>query len=251
MIITTENSRKVYLEITKTTIIIGLILLAVGYLVGNVIPVTKNSQSGPEPGTIPSTIGEDKLSKPSIPGSVNFEIPKFAKFQGSESATLDLIEFGDYQCPFCEKFFQQTEPQVTNEYVNSGKIKFYFLDYAIVGPDSLTLSEGAWCADEQGKYYEYHNYAYSHQGTENSGWGSIEKVKAFASDLGLDTQKFNSCLDSKKYESRIQQLYQLGQSLGITGTPTMFIGNEKIGFTKITGAQPYEVFQQVMGSYIQ
>jgi protein-disulfide isomerase len=86
---------------------------------------------------------------------------------------------------------------------------------------------------------------------ENSGWGTVEKVKAFASALGLDTQKFNTCLDSKKYEPRIQQLYQLGQSLGITGTPTMFIGNEKIGFTKITGAQPYEVFQQVMSQYLQ
>ncbi|MDE1845318.1 MAG: thioredoxin domain-containing protein [Thaumarchaeota archaeon] len=251
MIITTENSRRIYIEITKTTIIIGLILLAVGYLIGNVIPITKYSQPSPEPNIITSTLGGDKLSKSSIPGSVNFEIPKFAKFQGSESATVYLVEFGDYQCPFCEKFFQQTEPQVTKEYIDSGKTKFYFLDYAIVGPDSLTLSEGAWCADEQGKYYEYHNYAYSHQGAENSGWGSIEKVKVFASDIGLDTQKFNACLDSKKYEPRIQQLYQLGQSLGITGTPTMFIGNEKVGFTKITGAQPYEVFQQVMGSYLQ
>ena len=251
MTITIENSRKLYVEITKTTLVVGIILFAVGYLVGNVLPISTNSSIGPGSGIITSTIGGDNLSKPKIQGSVNFEIPKFAKFQGSDSATLDLVEFGDYQCPFCEKFFQQTEPQVTNEYVSSGKVKFYFLDFAIVGPDSLTLSEGAWCADEQGKYYDYHNYAYSHQGTENSGWGTVEKVKAFASDLGLDTQKFNACLDSKKYESRIQQLYQLGQGLGITGTPTMFIGNEKVGFTKITGAQPYEVFKQVIEPYLQ
>ena len=251
MAITIENSHKLYVEITKTTIIVGIILLAVGYLIGNVLPISTNSSIGPGSGIITSTTGGDNPSKPKIQESINFEIPKFAKFQGSNSATLDLVEFGDYQCPFCEKFFQQTEPQVTNEYVNSGKVKFYFLDFAIVGPDSLTLSEGAWCADEQGKYYDYHNYAYSHQGAENSGWGTMEKVKAFASDLGLDTQKFNACLDSKKYEPRIQQLYQLGQGLGITGTPTMFIGNEKVGFTKITGAQPYEVFKQIMGSYIQ
>jgi len=241
----------VYVEITRTTIVVGIILLAVGYLIGNVISIMKNSQSGSEPGIITSTIGGNQLSKPKIPGSINFEIPKFAKFQGSDSATLDLVEFRDYQCTFCEKFFQQTEPQITKEYVNSGKIKFYFLDFAIVGPDSITLRDGAWCVDEQGKYYDYHNYAYFHQGAENSGWGTVEKVKAFAFDFGLDTQKFNSCLDSKKYEPMIQQLYQLGQSLEITGTPTMFIGNEKVGFTKITGAQPYEVFQQVMGSYLQ
>lgn len=251
MVITTENPRKLYVEITKTTIVVGVILFAIGYLVGNVLPMSKSSVVGPEYGMIVPTIGGDNLSKPKIQGSVNFEIPKYAKFQGSGSATLDLVEFGDYQCPFCEKFFQQTEPQVANEYVNSGKVKFYFLDFAMVGPDSLTLSEGAWCADEQGKYYDYHNYAYSHQGAENSGWGTVEKVKAFASDLGLDTQKFNACLDSKRYEPRIQQLYQLGQGLGITGTPTMFIGNEKVGFTKITGAQPYEVFKQVMEPYLQ
>ena len=251
MIITIDNSRKVYVEITKTTIVIGLILFAVGYLIGNAMPITKNSQPNLVHSIITTTIGGDQLSMPKTQGSVNFEIPKFVKFQGSESATLDLVEFGDYQCPFCEKFFQQTEPQIAKEYVNTGKAKFYFLDFTIVGPDSITLSEGAWCADEQGKYYEYHNYAYSHQGAENSGWGTLEKVKTFASDLGLDAQKFNACLDSKKYESRVQQLYQLGQSLGITGTPTMFVGNEKIGFTKITGAQPYEVFQQVMGSYLQ
>ncbi len=250
IIITTENSRKVSIEITKATIIIGLIFLAVGYLIGNVIPITKNSP-GPEQSTITSTVGGDQISQSKIQGSVNFEIPSFAKFEGSNSATLDVVEFGDYQCPFCEKFFQQTEPPITKDYVNTGKAKFYFLDFAIVGPDSLTLSQGAWCADEQGKYYEYHNYAYSHQGPENSGWGTAEKVKTFASDLGLDTQKFNSCLDSKKYEPRVQQLYQLGQNLGITGTPTIFVGNEKIGFTKITGAQPYEVFQQMMNQYLQ
>jgi protein-disulfide isomerase len=248
MIITIDNPRKFYFEITKVTIVIGLIFLAVGYLIGNVMPITKNSPIGPEQYAITSTIGGDQLSKP---GSMNFVIPKYVNFQGSESANLDLVEFGDYQCPFCEKFFQNTEPQIVKDYIATGKVKFYFVDFDLVGPDSITLSEGAWCADEQGKYYEYHDYTYSHQGSENSGWGSLDKVKSFASDLGLDAQKFNTCLDSKKYEPRIQQLYQLGQNLGITGTPTMFIGNEKIGFTKITGAQPYDVFQQVMNSYLQ
>jgi protein-disulfide isomerase len=159
MTVTTDNSRKVYVEITKTTIVTSLVFLAVGYFIGNIIPITKNSQPNMEQGII-TTMGGDQLSKPKIQGSVNFEIPKFVKFQGSESATLDLVEFGDYQCPFCEKFFQQTEPQIAKDYGITGKAKFYFIDFAIVGPDSITLSEGAWCADEQGKYYEYHDYAY-------------------------------------------------------------------------------------------
>ena len=185
-------------------------------------------------------------SPPKIAGSVNFDIPPFAKFIGDESAPISIVEFGDYQCPFCKRFFDQTEPQLMQEYVMSGKAKFYFLDFVIVGADSLTLAEGAWCAEEQGKYYQYHDYVYSNQGEENSGWGTPEKVKSFARDLGLDVEEFSLCLDSKKYEVRVQQLTSLAQNLGSTGTPVTFIGNEELGFTQITGAQPYAAFQQVL-----
>jgi len=245
--LTSEGSRKISFEVSKTTVVVGLILLALGYFIGNTIPIGNNFQSNPQ-ATITNTIGSADQTSKKTSGTVNFDIPSFAKFQGSESAKINLVEFGDYQCPFCEKFFQYTEPEMKKDYIDAGKTKFYFLDFVIVGQDSLTLTQGAWCADEQGKYYEYHDYGYSNQGQENSGWGTPDKVKAFAKNIGLDEQKFSDCLDSKKYNSRAQQLRQLGDSIGITGTPTLFIGNERTGYTKITGAQPYSVYKQVIDS---
>lgn len=237
-------------EVSKTTVIFGLILLALGYFIGNTLPVTDytaNQDLTNE--VITSSVNQDQSSK--IQGSINFEVPSFARFIGDESAPISLVEFGDYQCPFCKRFFDQTEPQLMQEYVTTGKAKFYFLDFVVVGQDSLTLAEGAWCAEEQGKYYQYHDYVYSHQGPENSGWGTPDKVKSFANDLGLDVEEFSLCLDSKKYESRVQQLTAFAENLGSTGTPTLFIGNEDLGFTQITGAQPYSVYSRVIGEYLQ
>lgn len=178
---------------------------------------------------------------------VKVGIPPFVPARGSDSAKVNVIEFGDYQCPFCEKFFQQSEPQLKSNYLDTGKIKFYFMDFQFLGPDSKTLGEGAWCANEQGRYYDYHDYIYSHQGQENSGWATPDKVKALATNIsGLDATKFNSCLDSKKYESRVQQLTQYGQDLGVSGTPTIFIGNDQKGYLSAVGAQPYDVFKQIV-----
>lgn len=246
---TSEGSRKVSFEISKTTVGVGIILLALGYFIGNTLPIGSYFQSNPQYATITNTVGSSDLSSKKVSASVNFDIPSYAKFQGSNSAKINLVEFGDYQCPFCERFFQQTEPHLKKDYIDAGKTKFYFLDFIIVGQDSFTLAQGAWCADEQGKYYEYHDYVYSNQGQENSGWGTPDKVKAFAKNIDeLDVQKFSDCLDSKKYVARAQQLSQLGQSLSVTGTPTLFVGNAETGYIKITGAQPYSVYQEVIDS---
>lgn len=242
----------------KTVIIIGAaiavavgILFSFGYINKDIIPTTKS-----DVGQIIGTVGEpDSLQSSEsqkFTGSVNFDIPQFAKFKGSESAGLNLVEFGDYQCPFCKRFFDQTEPQMMTEYVDSGKAKFYFLDVSIVGQDSLTLGQGSWCADEQGEYYEYHDYMYTNQGQENSGWATPEKVKMLARNIsGLDSEKFNACLDSKKYESRSQQLTSFANQVGLTGTPTMFVGDPQRGYVKITGAQPYSVFKQVIDAHLE
>lgn len=220
--------------------------MALGYFIGNTIPIGSNFQSNPQASVTNTGVIADQPSK-NIAGNLIFDIPTFAKFKGSSSATINLVEFGDYQCPFCKRFFDKTEPQLYKEYVDTGKAKFYFLDVSVVGDDSVTLGQGAWCADEQGKYYEYHDYMYSNQGEENSGWGTPDKVKNLVENIqGLDVAEFRKCLDSKKYESRNQELTKFSGQLGLTGTPTMFIGNSEMGYTMITGAQPYSVFKEVI-----
>ena len=241
---------------TYNKLIIGIVLSLIavsffgGYLLGQSTENTFPRQVIQQ--TQPNNSGASQPGPQAAPNAINFNIPPFAKFKGSDSAKINLVEFGDYQCPFCKRFFDQTEPTILKDYVNTGKTRFYFLDVSILGDDSLTLSQASWCADEQGKYYEYHDYVYSNQGQERSGWGRPDNVKDLAKGItGLDIEKFSACLDSKKYESRSQQLTKLASQNGLTGTPTMFVGNSEIGYTKITGAQPYSSFKYVIDTYLQ
>lgn len=207
---------------TYKKLVIGVVisLIAVsffgGYVLGqntnkstteNIIPTQTVQQTNPQPTSNPNSPQQ----------TVKLQIPSFAPSRGSDSAQLNIVEFGDYQCPFCERFFQQSEPQIKQNYIDTGKAKFYFLSVEFLGPDSLTLAESGWCANDQGKYYEYHDYVYSHQGEENTGWATPDKVKVLASNIsGLDTKQFNACLDSKKYESLVQKITSAAQDIGVT-----------------------------------
>ena len=260
----TNTANVIIKKSTFNKLIIGIVTIAIisaflgGYVLGSetdmssdiLIKDSKNVLNQIPTNQLQSQSDPNQASK-KIQGSINFEVPNFVRFIGDEAAPVSIVEFGDYQCPFCKRFFDQTEPEIKKEYIDTGKVKFYFLDFVVNGVDSLTLAEGAWCAEEQGKYYQYHDYVYSNQGKEYSGWGTPENVKIFAKDLGLDVEEFSLCLDSKKYESRVQQLTALATNLGSTGTPTAFIGNLENGYTKITGAQPYDVFKNVIDKYTQ
>ena len=240
------NGIKVKFELSKSSMVLIVLALGVGYLLGNVFNVY--NLTGKTVGTQTTTT---KTQPTQQQGNVKLDIPSYVPFKGSTSAKVTVVEFGDYQCPFCERFFQQTEPQIIKDYVDTGKVKFYFMDFQFLGPDSQTLGQGAWFANDQGKYYEFHDYVYSHQGQENSGWATPDKVKTIVANIaGLDVQKFSSCLDSKKYESRVQELTSLGQTSGVSGTPSSFVGDSKDGYTLIVGAQPYSVFKQTIDSLL-
>jgi protein-disulfide isomerase len=91
---------------------------------------------------------------------------------GKADAPITIIEFADFQCPFCEKYFTDIQKQLIKDYVDTGKAKFYFRNFAFLGADSNALAEASFCANEQGKFWAYNNFIYSHQGQENSGWAS-------------------------------------------------------------------------------
>lgn len=232
------------------TFLISLVNL---YSTYNLYQVLGVNFMGTPSGSTPTTATTTAATSAPAGGSLvtNFNIPSYAPYEGSASAKINFIVFGDYQCPYCERAFSQTDPQVIQNYVNTGKARYYFLDYAFLGADSTTLSIGSWCANDQGLYYKYHDYIYSNQGQEDSGWGTPAKVEALAANIaGLDIQKFNSCMDSNTYASRVQQDTQLGQSAGITGTPGFLIGNNQIGYIMIDGAYPYSSFQQALDSQL-
>ena len=160
---------------------------------------------------------------------------------GKPTAPVTFVEFGDFQCPFCGRFFDQTLPQIKDKYVKTGKVKFIWRDFAFLGKESFDAAQAARCAGEQGKFWEYHDYLFGHQNGENEGAFVITNLKNFATALGLNKTQFNSCLDSGKYLSAVQKESELGRELGVTGTPSSFINGHQI-----TGALPFASIEAVI-----
>jgi len=170
---------------------------------------------------------------------------------GSPDAPITMIEFGDYQCLNCNRFFHNTEHDILRNYVETGKVKIIFMDFAFIGPDSVIAAQAAHCAQEQGKYWEYHDELYSNWNGENTGWASMNNLKKFAANIDLEHKSFNGCLDSGKYANKVQNNMNIGRQLGVTGTPTFFILKADSDAQKIVGAQPYTTFSAVLDSMLK
>lgn len=167
---------------------------------------------------------------------------------GDENAPITIIEFGDYQCFYCNKFFHETEGDIYENYIRTGKAKMVFKDYIIIGPESLTAAHAAHCASEEGKFWEYHDVLYNNWDGENSGWASEENQRTYARSVGLDESRFDECMKSGKYNQIIQASTNDAQMLGISGTPAFFIIGPNNKIVNIPGAHPYDVFVNVLES---
>lgn len=169
---------------------------------------------------------------------------------GSPDAPVTMVEFGDYQCLNCNRYFHNTEHDILQNYVETGKLKIIFIDFAFIGPDSLIAAQAAYCAQEQGKYWEYHDELYSNWDGENTGWASKDNLKKFATNVDLD-KSFNECLDSGKYSSKVTNNISIGRQLGVTGTPTFILFKSTGDAQKIVGAQPYSTFNTILDSMLK
>jgi protein-disulfide isomerase len=170
--------------------------------------------------------------------------------KGDPDAEITVIEFSDFQCPFCSRFYTQTLSQLEENYIDTGKINFVFRDLPLdnLHPNARPVHIAAECADEQGKFWDYHDILFEKQ----SQWQRLTSAELqttltqYASDLGLQTVNFESCLESQEIADEVNRDALSAASLGITGTPSFFIGNEKDGFIKLVGAQPFEAFQGII-----
>jgi len=169
---------------------------------------------------------------------------------GSPTAPITIIEFGDYQCSQCYNWFHNTKPAIFENYIDTGKANLIFVDLAILGRDSPKAAAATYCAEEQGAYWEFHDLLYNSQESQiDNGWASPERLKAFAFFLGLDMDLFENCLDSGKFQKRVQFNTNEAKKQGATGTPTFIIVSSE-GQQKIGGAQPFSVFKNVIDSMI-
>lgn len=170
---------------------------------------------------------------------------------GNPDAPITIVEFGDYQCHQCYNWFHNTKPAIKENYIESGKANLVFVDLALLGQHSPIAAQATYCAEDQGKYWEYHDLLYNSQESQiDGGWANPERLKAFALDLGLDMELFESCLDSEKYSQRVQYNIQQAKDHGAQGTPTFFIVGPDGQQQKLVGAQPYSVFKQLMDTMI-
>ena len=164
---------------------------------------------------------------------------------GDPNAPVTILEWGDYQCTFCFRFHESSLNIIQQEYIETGMAKMVFKDFPLNGPDSLLAAEAAYCAEDQEKYWEYHNQLYTNWAGERTGWITRESLNQFAKDSSLNIEKFNSCLDEQKYRQRVLDLERFGKEIGIDATPSFLIFNdEKI--IKIRGNQPIDVFRKVI-----
>lgn len=174
-------------------------------------------------------------------------------FRGDRSAKLTLIEFSDYQCPFCARHFREILPQIEREYMQSGKVKYVFRDFPLesIHKEAFKAAEAAHCAGEQGKYWEMHDQLFTNQKTLG-----LEGLLLHAQGLGIDMQGFRQCLDSGKYATGIRQDIADGQKAGVNATPTFFLGLTEPNDSKvktlrvIRGAQPYARFKEAIDSLL-
>ena len=166
---------------------------------------------------------------------------------GNPEAPVTIVEFSDFQCPFCNRFFREAGKQIIDKYVKTGKARFVYRHFAFLGPESGWAAEAANCANEQDKFWQYHDYLFNYiwdnyfskgRSGENVGAFARDNLKKFATDLDLDAGKFNSCLDSGKYADAVAKETAEGRAAGVNGTPATFVNGKMI-----SGAVPFGEFE--------
>jgi protein-disulfide isomerase len=184
---------------------------------------------------------------PGEPQNVVLNIDK-APFKGDKNAKLTLIEFSDYQCPFCGRHVSQTLPQLDAEYIKTGKVKYVFFDFPLdFHQNAFKAAQAANCAGDQGKFWQMHDKLFANQKALE-----VSDINKYAKELNLDMTKFDSCLNSEESANEVKKDLVEGQKAGVKGTPSFFLGitNPKDSNVKIVevirGAQPYNNFKQAI-----
>ncbi len=160
---------------------------------------------------------------------------------GDPNAPITILEWGDYQCTYCYKFHQCTLNTINENFIKTGKVKLVFKDYPLNGPDSILAAEASHCAQDQKKYWEYHDELYKNWGGERTGWITRESLNQFGNTINLDMDHFNTCLNEHKYKDKVISMYEFGKEIGIDATPSFLVFDDQ-KIVKIRGNQPLEVF---------
>jgi len=168
------------------------------------------------------------LLRPAGSTTVAPPVPYTSPVLGSASAPVTIVEYGDFQCPSCGAFFRSVEPRLIADYINTGKAKLVFKNFAWIGDESRRAAEAAACAGAQGRFWAYHDVLYSSQHGENLGAFSASNLKRLADQVGLDRGAFDPCVDGRAYKAAIDADMSEVRSLGLNGTPSFTINGQRL-----------------------
>ncbi|MFN8413290.1 MAG: DsbA family protein [Anaerolineales bacterium] len=201
-----NNSR----TITIIVIALGALLLAIALIYPNIKPATE-------------VVVPEQVSRPQTEGLT----------VGDPNAPAKIEVFEDFQCPACKKFTENFEPRILSELVNTGKAYYVFHNYPFLDRNSTTkeshdAANASLCANEQGKFWEYHDTLFANWNGENQGAFKAENLIKFATAIGLNESDFAACVKENRYADEVQKTFDLGNSMGVSGTPTVFVNGQEV-----------------------
>lgn len=225
------------------SILIAAIMISgsIMYLVGN---GNKNFQR--------LDLGQADVPGATVPTVATGDVPQVSDrdvILGNSKAPVTLIEYGDYQCPFCGRFFTQVEPPLRDNYIKNGKVRMVFRNFQFLGPESTAAAGAAECAKDQRQYWAYHDALFTAEiadGRENNGNLTRDLFLKLAGDLKLDVSAFTNCIDSNKYASQVSKDTADAQAHGVNSTPTTFVNDQKL-----QGALPFAQFASVIDGFLK
>ena len=199
-------------------------------ITGNVVADVKAPQVAPPRAAPPSQ------PAPTVKVDMN-ALEDDDAIKGDPNAPVTIVEFSDFECAFCARFYQQTLNQIDEQYIKTGKVKLVYRDFPLgFHAQAQKAAEAAECAGEQDMFYEMHDLLF-----ERGVTGGVASFKQYAAEIELNTEEFDQCLDSGSMAAEVKKDMADGQAAGITGTPGFFVNGEKI-----VGAQPFAAFQPVI-----
>lgn len=236
------------------TPVIGLVMLALGLVGGYFLrPAITQSLAGAAPTAVaaaPQTPAADS-SQPAdaqnAPSAadrqemMDFLIGQAGHIRGDAGAPVVMIEFSDFQCPYCGKYATESGSQINENYVKSGEVQIIYWHFPFLGPESQWAAEASECAGEQDAFWEYYDYLFALHGEGEREAYTKENLKKFAEALKLDAKSFGACLDSGKYTEVVQSQANIARQIGVQSTPTFLINGQPM-----LGAQPFEAFKQLI-----
>lgn len=226
-----------YTLLLVATFLIGYLLATVQLLknpVGKAVTAQGTDQAGtpqapapgaPDPADATSKIGEARLP-----------------IKGDANAKVTIVEFSDLECPFCANFFKDTLPQIQSEYIDTGKVKLDYRHYPLsFHPQAKPLAIATECANEQGMFWQMHDKIFTENAAGALAAANADTYKQWAGEIGLDANAFGSCIDESRGGDVVDSDMALGNSVGVSGTPTFYINGRQL-----VGAQPFASFKAII-----